>query len=386
MASSNVDKVTAEGFLRIQNISKSFHDTEAIKHVSISIEEGDFVVLVGPSGCGKSTLLRIAAGLEAPSSGRLVMNGSDITDLAPSKRDIAMVFQDYALYPNMTVFENIAFPLRVRKVPRKEIAARVRCTAESLGIADLLARRPSKLSGGQQQRVAIGRALVREPALYLMDEPLSNLDAKLRIQMRAELARLHRSTGATIVYVTHDQTEALTLGTKVVVLNDGVVQQIGSPLDVYGHPANTFVAGFVGAPPMNLLKGKLHQGMLNIQGSDRAIAVPRYENDSNADVVVGVRPEDIDIEEAGSERNAGPFEAPLSCGVVRLRVSFQRFEFTGSDAYVFAEVQGTSIAAKVHSRGLANLAPDSELTLFFDSSSLQLFDAVTGLRLETQRS
>lgn len=239
-------------FLELHRLHKTFDRgaVRAVSNVSLAVEQGDFVVMVGPSGCGKSTVLRLIAGLEQPDVGSIMLDGRDITDARPADRNVAMVFQDYALYPHLSVFENIAFPLRVRKLPKPQVERRVRTVAEKLRIAEVLDRKPAKLSGGQQQRVAIGRALVREPAVFLMDEPLSNLDAKLRAEMREELVRLHRETGATIVYVTHDQTEAMTMATEVVVMDAGRIQQTGSPFDVRFHPTNDFVADFFAAPPV----------------------------------------------------------------------------------------------------------------------------------------
>ncbi len=224
--------------------------------LSLQIEDGEFLILVGPSGCGKTTALRIVAGLEKPTSGTITIGDRVVNDVSPRDRDIAMVFQNYALYPHMTVYKNLAFGLKERKTPKPEIDRRVREAGAMLGLDDLLKRRPAQLSGGQRQRVAMGRALVREPVAFLLDEPLSNLDAKLRVQMRAELKRIHQRLGITTIYVTHDQVEAMTLGDRIVVMSAGEVQQIGKPHDVYRHPANLFVAGFIGSPPMNLLRGR----------------------------------------------------------------------------------------------------------------------------------
>ena len=227
-------------------------DRPAVDGFSLSVRDGEFLVLVGPSGCGKSTTLRMVAGLETPSSGRIAIGGRDVTNLPPKDRDIAMVFQNYALYPHMTVKENLSFALRLRKFPKAEIERRVAAAADSLGLAPYLKRLPKALSGGQRQRVALGRAIVREPAVFLFDEPLSNLDAKMRVEMRAEIIRLHNRLGATMLYVTHDQTEAMTMGSRIVVMKDGVIQQVAPPLEVYEKPANQFVASFIGTPPMNL--------------------------------------------------------------------------------------------------------------------------------------
>ena len=249
-------------FIELSHLSKSYSkgSIRAVDDVSLRVRKGEFVVFVGSSGCGKSTTLRLIAGLETPDSGTISLAGSDITRTEPTDRNVAMVFQDYALYPHMTVFDNIAFPLKVRKAPKDKRAHRVREISDLLGITELLDRKPPKLSGGQQQRVAIGRALVRNPSVFLMDEPLSNLDAKLRTQMRTELARIHRTTGATILYVTHDQTEAMTLATKIVVMDQGRVQQIGTPRELYNDPTNLFVAGFIGSPSMNFLECRIERG------------------------------------------------------------------------------------------------------------------------------
>src|SRR5437867_7235335 len=271
----------------LDHVTKVFDDqVMAVDDLTLTVGDGEFIILVGPSGCGKTTALRMLAGLEKLTSGRIAIDGRVINDVSPRDRDIAMVFQNYALYPHMTVFRNLAFGLRQRKVPSREIDRRVHEVSEILGLDELLKRRPAQLSGGQRQRVAMGRALVREPKAFLLDEPLSNLDAKLRVQMRAELKRLHQRLGVTTIYVTHDQVEAMTLGDRIAVMNAGRVQQIGRPQEVYRHPANLFVAGFIGSPPMNLLRGSVREG--RVQAGDLQFArggVP------DGDVVVGVRPE-----------------------------------------------------------------------------------------------
>src|SRR5579871_5630554 len=253
--------------LEIRALRKRFGPIEILKGIDISLEKGGFLVLVGPSGCGKSTLLNTIAGLESISSGEIMIGGQPVNDLHPSKRDIAMVFQSYALYPNMSVAENMAFGMEMRGVPKPEREKAVAAVAKTLQIEHLLARRPSQLSGGQRQRVAMGRALVRQPRVFLFDEPLSNLDAKLRVDMRVEIKRLHQETGTTIVYVTHDQIEAMTLATKIAVLKDGELQQVGTPSEIYNSPANLFVADFMGSPAMNLLEGKVTRanGLAGIQ-------------------------------------------------------------------------------------------------------------------------
>ena len=237
----------------LENISKSFGTVEAVRDFNLTVEDKEFAILVGPSGCGKSTALRMVAGLEEPTTGTIYIGDRAVNDLPPKDRDIAMVFQEYALYPHMSVYKNMAFGLKLRKFPKSEIDQRVREASEILGIQELLDRKPKQLSGGQRQRVAVGRAIVRKPAVFLFDEPLSNLDAKLRVQMRAELSKLHDRLQTTIIYVTHDQVEAMTMGTKIVVMKDGLIQQIGTPLDVYNFPVNLFVAGFIGSPVMNFI-------------------------------------------------------------------------------------------------------------------------------------
>ena len=237
----------------LESISKMFGTVQAVKNFNLTVEDKEFAILVGPSGCGKSTALRMVAGLEEPSTGNIYIGDRAVNDLPPKDRDIAMVFQEYALYPHMSVFKNMAFGLKLRKFPRSEIDQRVKDAADILGIQGLLDRKPKQLSGGQRQRVAVGRAIVRKPAVFLFDEPLSNLDAKLRVQMRAELSKLHDRLQTTIIYVTHDQVEAMTMGTKIVVMKDGLIQQIGSPLGVYNFPINQFVAGFIGSPVMNFI-------------------------------------------------------------------------------------------------------------------------------------
>jgi multiple sugar transport system ATP-binding protein len=267
----------------------------AVDDLSLEVGDGEFLILVGPSGCGKTTALRMVAGLEEVTSGEIRIGERVVNDLAPTQRDIAMVFQNYALYPHMSVYDNIAFPLRQQKVKKDERHRRVRDAATLLSIEELLDRKPRELSGGQRQRVAIGRALVRRPQVFLMDEPLSNLDAKLRVQMRAELISLHQRVGITTVYVTHDQTEAMTLGDRVVVMNKGVVQQVDPPDELYRHPRNVFVAGFIGSPSMNFIKGTLTNGAVQLGGStiDLPEDVVGLTGRTRGDVLVGVRPEDL---------------------------------------------------------------------------------------------
>jgi multiple sugar transport system ATP-binding protein len=286
----------------LRNINKLYGQVHAVKDVNLHIDDKEFVVLVGPSGCGKTTTLRMIAGLEAISSGDIAIDGLVVNDLAPRDRDIAMVFQNYALYPHMSVFDNMAFGLKMRKFDRREIAKRVEEAADILGIGELLKRKPRQLSGGQRQRVALGRAIVRHPRVFLFDEPLSNLDAKLRVQMRVELKKLHRRLGTTAVYVTHDQVEAMTLGDRVVVMKDGLVQQVGEPLDLYNRPANKFVAGFIGSPAMNFAAVTMvdRNGALVARNGGMEIEVPpphleRLRPHVGRQLTLGIRPEDLHI-------------------------------------------------------------------------------------------
>ena len=315
--------------IELRGVGKSFGDTVAVTGVDLTIEDGEFLVLVGPSGCGKSTLLRVIAGLESVSEGSIAVDGADVTAVAPEDRDLAMVFQDYALYPHMTVERNLGFGLKLRGVHKGERARRVGDVAAILGLDELMARRPAELSGGQRQRVALGRAMVRQPKAFLMDEPLSNLDARLRAAMRAELARLHERLGVTSVYVTHDQTEAMTLGTRVAVLRDGVLQQCGTPLELYERPANLFVASFIGSPQMNLVRATRDGGEIRFGGWSLPLPGGAARDLPN-ELIVGIRPSDLHVggdggrpdlpaidvvpavvEELGSERQVVfPVDAP----------------------------------------------------------------------------
>jgi multiple sugar transport system ATP-binding protein len=282
-----------------ENVTKRFGDVIAVNDLSIEVPDKEFLVFVGPSGSGKSTALRMLAGLDEISDGRILIGDRVVNDIPPKDRDIAMVFQSYALYPHMSVYDNMAFGLRLRRTPRSEIDRRVREAAAILGIEGLLQRRPRQLSGGQRQRVAVGRAIVREPNVFLMDEPLSNLDAKLRVQARAEIAKLHQRLETTFIYVTHDQVEAMTMGTRIAVLNNGILQQVDTPQVLYDHPANQFVAGFIGSPAMNFVDARLVQdnGRLYVDAGDFAVPVPpdkapHYRTHIGKEVVFGIRPED----------------------------------------------------------------------------------------------
>jgi len=284
----------------LENVAKSFGTVQAVRDFNLTVEDKEFAILVGPSGCGKSTALRMVAGLEEPSTGNIYIGDRMVNDLPPKDRDIAMVFQEYALYPHMSVYKNMAFGLKLRKFPKDKIEQRVREASEILGIQELLQRKPKQLSGGQRQRVAVGRAIVRKPAVFLFDEPLSNLDAKLRVQMRAELSKLHDRLQTTIIYVTHDQVEAMTMGTKIVVMKDGLIQQIGSPLNVYNYPVNNFVAGFIGSPVMNFFPvrlifkdGRLFTDAEAFQLPIPEKKIPHYQSLVGSEVIFGMRPNDI---------------------------------------------------------------------------------------------
>ena len=325
-------------------------ETAAVEGFSLDIRDGEFLVLVGPSGCGKSTTLRMVAGLETPTSGTIAIGGKDVTHLPPKDRDIAMVFQNYALYPHMTVRANMEFALKLRKFPKAEIARRVDAAAAALGLTPYLKRLPKALSGGQRQRVALGRAIVREPAVFLFDEPLSNLDAKMRVEMRAEIIRLHHRLGATMIYVTHDQTEAMTMGERIVVMEKGRIQQVAPPLEVYEKPANPFVAGFIGTPPMNLFPaGLLGKGL------------------------VGVRPEHIRLE-ADARRAGERPEDGRRAGRLAATVDF--LEPLGPETLVHVVVDGTDFSAVVRVPGFAPLAPGAHVGLCPDLSRAVEFATV----------
>ena len=360
--------------LDINKLYKNYGATEILKDINISIEPGDFLVLVGPSGCGKSTLLNCIAGLEEITGGTLSIGGNDMTHVSPKDRDIAMVFQSYALYPTMSVAKNITFGMKVRGVDQATQEAKLNEVASLLQIEPLLNRRPSQLSGGQRQRVAMGRALVRDPKLFLFDEPLSNLDAKLRVEMRTEIKKLHQTLDASIVYVTHDQIEAMTLATKIVVLKGGVVQQIGTPAEIYNNPANLFVADFMGSPAMNLIPAQASN-----TGSGTQIAIAREAgetlvlNDARdlslpQDVILGLRPEDI--AEAGFRAGAGVQEAECLVDMV---------EPAGADTYVVSELGGKQVTARLHAETSARAG--KMLNLAFDMSKVSYFAKETGERL-----
>jgi sn-glycerol 3-phosphate transport system ATP-binding protein len=329
----------------------------ALDGLNLTVADGEFLILVGPSGCGKSTALRLLAGLDKPTSGEIRIGGSVVNDMSPGERDIAMVFQNYALYPHMSVYRNLAYGLRQRRTPRAEVDRRVREAAELLQIDQLLDRKPGQLSGGQRQRVAMGRALVRRPQAFLLDEPLSNLDAKLRNQVRGDLKRLHREVPVTSVYVTHDQVEAMTLGDRLCVMSNGEVQQIGTTDDIYNRPANTFVAAFMGSPPMNLIPGVIRSGVLHV-GDTAVKQVPSPDGP----VTFGVRPEHLVLETAVAD------------GLVPARVDF--VEPLGSHALVTALVGETRIV--VHAPAGTDLAPGTEIGLSLPPERTYFFDAESG--------
>jgi multiple sugar transport system ATP-binding protein len=352
--------------IELKDVVKRYGGVEAVSEVNLRIADGSFVVLVGPSGCGKTTTLRMIAGLEEVTEGLIHLGGRDVTDLQPKDRDVAMVFQNYALYPHMSVYDNIAFGLRARKLPKREIDERVRWAAAMLGIEHLLKRKPRALSGGQQQRVAIGRATVREPAAFLFDEPLSNLDAKLRVEMRDELLRIHKKIGATVVYVTHDQEEAMTLSDVMVVMRDGEVMQRGTPAEVYLRPAHEFVGRFIGSPEMNVLEGTAEGGTFRAQ--DLSVSVPEG---FSGPVKLGVRPEDVHLRgELPADQESEPVEAQV-----------ELIELLGARAIVSLLAKEHKLKALVEARALEELREGEPAQVAFDLSRLHVFDADTGERL-----
>ncbi|MGX8012273.1 ABC transporter ATP-binding protein [Mesorhizobium sp. ORM8.1] len=352
--------------LEIRDIRKNYGSIETLKGIDITLESGEFLVLLGSSGCGKSTLLNIIAGLAEATSGDVLIGGRSVLGVHPKNRDIAMVFQSYALYPNLTVHRNIGFGLEMRKVPAVERDKAVHEAARLLQIENLLERKPGQLSGGQRQRVAIGRALVRKPQVFLFDEPLSNLDAKLRLEMRTELKRLHEMLHTTVVYVTHDQIEAMTLATRIAVMRDGRIEQLGTPEEIYNNPATLYVAGFVGAPSMNMLEATVEDGKLAIAGADVRLAVPaRYAKaaQNGAPVVVGVRPEALRL---GQGNDAG-LSLPVEIDVV---------ELTGPEQVTTARIGTQRLTATLPPR--LRIAKGDACRLAFDDDALRLFDPATG--------
>jgi len=358
------------GQVVLKSINKFYDSVHAVKDVNLQIRDKEFVVLVGPSGCGKTTTLRMIAGLEAISSGDISIDGNVINELAPMDRDIAMVFQNYALYPHMSVYDNMAFGLKMRQFGRDEIEKRVREAADILGIGEMLNRKPRQLSGGQRQRVALGRAIVRHPRVFLFDEPLSNLDAKLRVQMRVELKKLHQRLGTTAIYVTHDQVEAMTLGDRVVVMKDGLVQQVGEPLELYNNPANKFVAGFIGSPSMNFASVTVTEanGSLIVENAGLCIKLPdetarRLRGHIGREILLGVRPEDLSVASAA--------DSDRSCFDAVIEV----IEQLGSEILLDMKVGGDVMVASVEPS--VRVKVRDKLRIAMRSSRLHVFDANT---------
>jgi multiple sugar transport system ATP-binding protein len=349
--------------LTIQNVSKQFGATKVLHQISLDLADGEFLVLVGPSGCGKSTLMNIVAGLEEPSTGQVTLGARDITYLPPDERDVAMVFQSYALYPNMTVAQNIAFPLEMRKVPKADREAAVKKVAGMLQIDHLLDRKPRALSGGQRQRVAIGRALARSPSLFLFDEPLSNLDAKLRVDMRAELKKLHMRTGVTTIYVTHDQVEAMTLGTRIAVLKDGLIQQLATPMELYERPSNLFVAEFIGSPSINTADATVDaSGTVVLNGVSTGVIIDAAH--AGKPVIFGIRPEDLIV------ANDGAINATVTL-----------LEPTGAESYILVDTAFGEFTLRMPGPGDFNLG--DRMKLRFAPGKVHVFDKATQLRLNT---
>lgn len=359
--------------IKLQHIYKHYSDTvTAVKDFNLDIKDKEFIVFVGPSGCGKSTTLRMVAGLEEISEGDLYIGDRRVNDVAPKDRDIAMVFQNYALYPHMNVFDNMAFGLKLRKFKKEEIKKRVDEAAKILGIENLLDRKPKELSGGQRQRVALGRAIVREPQVFLMDEPLSNLDAKLRVQMRAEITKLHQRLQTTIIYVTHDQIEAMTMADRIVIMKDGIIQQVGSPKEVYDFPDNVFVGGFIGSPAMNFLNGKLEDGIFKV--GDQSLKVPAdkmklIKGYIGKDIILGIRPEDIHDEPAFIESSKDTVVNAL----------IEVAELMGAETYLYSKLAGNDFVARVDSR--TDIKNGQSLQLAFNMTKVHFFDPQTEERI-----
>ena len=365
--------------LSLRGIEKVYpNGFHAVKDFNLEIADKEFIIFVGPSGCGKSTTLRMIAGLEDISGGVLEIDGKKMNDVEPKDRDIAMVFQNYALYPHMTVYDNMAFGLKLRKVPKDEIDKKVREAARILDLEKLLDRKPKALSGGQRQRVAMGRAIVRNPKVFLMDEPLSNLDAKLRVQMRIEISKLHENLGATIIYVTHDQTEAMTLGTRIVVMKDGIVQQVDTPQNLYNTPCNQFVAGFIGSPQMNFM-----DALVNVNGNDvtlkvgeHVLKVPASKRQALIDggydgktVVLGIRPEDVHDSQA--------FISNSPDSVIKSKIKV--YELLGAEVFLYFDLEGTQMTARVNPRTTLRTGDDAIFAL--DMEKIHLFDKDTELTI-----
>ncbi|MCY3880130.1 MAG: sn-glycerol-3-phosphate ABC transporter ATP-binding protein UgpC [Rhodobacteraceae bacterium] len=347
----------------LESVDKSFGDAEVIHGVDLQVEDGEFCVFVGPSGCGKSTLLRMIAGLEDVTGGKIFIGGQDVTRTDPADRGIAMVFQTYALYPHMSVEENMGFGLRMNGVPKDEIAVKVREAAEILRLTELLKRKPKALSGGQRQRVAIGRAIVRGPGVFLFDEPLSNLDAELRVEMRVEISRLHQELGATMIYVTHDQVEAMTLADKIVVLRQGEIEQVGKPMQLYRDPGNAFVGGFIGSPSMNFLEGRIDNGNLHIPAlADLVVPLQATAPAGIAGVTVGLRPQNLELDRTDSQ------------------LTVELSEMLGGVRYDYLKTS-TGERLVVESRDADDADEGGSVGVSFDHSAIQLFHPDSGVRI-----
>ena len=361
--------------IKFENVKKTYDkNNTVVKDFNLDIKDKEFIVFVGPSGCGKSTTLRMLAGLEDITSGQLYLDGKVINNVPPKNRDISMVFQNYALYPHMTVFDNMAFGLKLRKVNKKEIKTKVEEAAKILGLTDYLDRKPKALSGGQRQRVALGRAIVRDSKVFLMDEPLSNLDAKLRVQMRAEITKLHERLGTTTVYVTHDQTEALTMASRIVVLKDGDIMQVGTPKEVYDHPENDFVAQFIGSPAMNIFETEIKENKLLL--GDNEFEIPSgvlkrisEKKSTNTKIKFGIRPEDI--------HNEPIFLQSSQNTIFKSEVKVS--ELLGSEIMVYSMIGDNEIISKLDSRN--DLNPGDVVELAFDMNKAHFFDFETGTRI-----
>ena len=347
----------------IRDVEKAFGSTKVIHGINIDIKDGEFVVLVGPSGCGKSTLLRMVAGLEEITGGSIAIGGREVNNLPPKERDVAMVFQNYALYPHMTVYDNMAFSLKLRKADAKLIDERVQKAASILNLQDYLKRFPRQLSGGQRQRVAMGRAIVRDPQVFLFDEPLSNLDAKLRVQMRTEIKALHQRLKTTTIYVTHDQVEAMTMADRIVVMHDGIVEQIGTPLELYDNPVNTFVAGFIGSPAMNFINGTLRGGRVKTADGQTLTVPGNSKGQDGQPVIVGVRPEHLSLG-SGNDGIVGKVNV---------------IEPTGAETQIFVDTPSGSVTAVFTDRHA--FAPGTPIVLKPQPNTIHLFDAQTGRHL-----
>ncbi|MGG4384762.1 ABC transporter ATP-binding protein [Priestia megaterium] len=364
--------------LRLEHIYKMYDkDVTAVKDFNLHIQDKEFIVFVGPSGCGKSTTLRMVAGLEEISKGDFYIDSKRVNDVAPKDRDIAMVFQNYALYPHMSVYDNMAFGLKLRKLPKDEIERRVKDAARILGLEQYLERKPKALSGGQRQRVALGRAIVRDAKVFLMDEPLSNLDAKLRVQMRSEIAKLHQRLGTTTIYVTHDQTEAMTMASRLVVMKDGIIQQVGTPKEVYEKPENVFVGGFIGSPAMNFLTGMLKDG--KVQVGDSLLAVPegkmkilREQGYLNKQIILGIRPEDFHDEPVFIESSPG----------TKVTIKVDVSELMGAETMLYSKLGGQDFVARVDSR--TDIKPLQSLDLALDMNKAHFFDAESEQRIRAE--